>query len=126
MNPEALPHLFQEELYSFNTSVVVVLPKPWQDFGADEQVLLQKILGSVKVDINATQMVVQPSIDLTALRIYSPSRVLLFGVTPDEDLPLYRTQAAQGFTVIRADDLSALDDQKKKNLWLALRQMFGV
>ena len=106
--------------------MVVVLPKPWQDFGADEQVLLQKILGSVKVDMDATQMVVQSSIDLKALRIYSPSRVLLFGVTPDEDLPLYQTQAAQGFTVIRADDLSALDDQKKKNLWLALRQMFGV
>lgn len=126
MNPEALPHLFQEDLYSFSISVVVVLPKPWQDFGAEEQVLLKKILASVKVDINAVQMVIRPSIELKALHIYSPSRVLLFGVTPNEHVPFYQTQTAQGFTVVRADDLSALDEQKKKNLWLALRQMFGV
>ncbi|HEU5148637.1 MAG TPA: hypothetical protein VFT90_18045 [Chryseosolibacter sp.] len=126
MKSEALPHLFQEELYAFGANVVVVLPKPWQDYGAEEQTLLKKILTSVKVDINAIQMVVQPSIDLRSLNIYSPSRVLLFGVNPNEDIPLYQTQTAQGFTVIRADDLSALDDQKKKNLWLALRQMFGV
>jgi hypothetical protein len=30
-----------------------------------------------------------------------------------------------GFRVIRADDLHELDDDRKKNLWLALRQMFG-
>lgn len=126
MNPQALPHLFQEELYSFNTSIVVVLVQPWQHYNAEEQALLKKILSSVKTDINAVQMVAQPSIDLEALRIYSPSRVLLFGVSPSEELPWYQTHTAQGFMVIRADDLSALDDQKKKNLWLALRQMFGV
>ena len=126
MNPEALSQLFQEELYHFNTPVVVALSRPWQDYGSEEQVLLKKILSSVKVDISTVQMVVQPSIDLRALQIYSPSRVLLFGVVPQEDFPLYQMQTAQGFTVIRADDLTALDDQKKKNLWLALRQMFGV
>lgn len=126
VNPEALPYLFQEDIYSFNSPVVVVLTKPWQHFEAEEHALLMKILTAVKVDINAVQMVVQPSIDLKALQVYSPSRVLLFGVTPSEDLPLYETQTAQGFKVIRADDLSALDDQKKKNLWLALRQMFSV
>lgn len=126
MNPEAVPYLFQEELYAFSTSVVVVLPRPWQDYGAEEQTLLTKILTSVKIDINAVQIVVRPSVDLQTLRVYSPSRVLLFGVTPNEDLPLYQSQTAQGFTVIRADDVGALDDQRKKNLWLALRQMFGI
>ena len=106
--------------------MVVVLAKAWQDYGADEQMLLKKILTSVKVDINTVQIVVQPTIHLRALHIYSPARVLLFGVTPDVDMPLYQTQTAQGFTVIRSEDLSVLDDQKKKNLWLALRQMFGL
>lgn len=126
MNPQALPHLFQEELYNFNTAVVVVLTQPWQRYSGDEQALLKKILSSVKVDINAVQMVAQPSIDLQTLHIYSPSRVLLFGATPTDNLPLYQAHTAQGFTVIRADDLGAFDEQKKKNLWLALRQMFGV
>lgn len=126
MNPQALPHLFQEELYNFNTSTVVVLAQAWQNYPAVEQALLKKILSSVKTDINAVQIIAQPSIELNQLRNYAPSRVLLFGATPSEDLPLYETHTAQGFMVIRADDLSALDDQKKKNLWLALRQMFGL
>lgn len=126
MNPQALPYLFQEELYHFNTSVVVVLTQPWHHYGAEEQGLLKKILSSVKVDINAVQMVAQPSIDLQTLHIYSPSRVLLFGANPTEDVPAYQTHTAQGFMVIRADDLDAFDEQKKKNLWLALRQMFGI
>jgi len=126
VNPQALPHLFQEELYQFNTPVVVVLAQPWHLYTAEEQALLKKILSSVKVDMNAVQMVAQPSIELQTLHIYSPSRVLLFGVNPAEDLPAYQLHTAQGFMVIRADDLGALDDQKKKNLWLALRQMFGI
>ena len=71
-------------------------------------------------------MVVHPSMDLESLKVFSPSRVLIFGSNLQEDVPLYQATAAQGFIVIRADDLSMLDDQKKKNLWLALRQIFGV
>ena len=121
MNASALAHLFQEELYRFSTPVIVVVTKPWDAYTADEQLLLKRILTSVKVDINAVQMVVGSS-----LGIHGPARVLIFGSEPGESLEMYQPVAAQGFMVIRADDLGALDEQKKKTLWVGLRQMFGV
>ena len=127
MQPQALSQLFQEDLYHFNTPVIVVLSRDWRFYSEEEQMLLRKIVGSVKLDINTIQMVARPLLDLKALQIYRPSKILLFGANAaDADLPMYQSTTAQGFIVIRADDLSALDDEKKKNLWLALRQMFGI
>ena len=126
MNSSALTHLFQEELYRFSTPVIVVLTRPWDAYTADEQLLLGKILTSVKVDINAVQMVVRPSLDIRSLGIHAPARVLIFGAEPTESLEMYQPVAAQGFMVIRADDLGAFDEQKKKTFWVGLRQMFGV
>lgn len=88
--------------------------------------LLKKILTSVKVDMSSVHMLVRPSLNMKSLDVFGPVRVLIFGVDPSEPFDKYQLTTAQGFTVIRADDLSALDDQKKKNLWIALRQMFGV
>ena len=126
MNASALTHLFQEELYRFSTPVIVVLTRPWDAYTTDDQLLLKKILTSVKVDINAVQMVVRPSLDIRSLSIHAPARVLIFGAEPNESLEMYQPVPAQGFIVIRADDLGALDEQKKKTLWVGLRQMFGV
>ena len=126
MNATSLSHLYQEDLFYFSTPLVIILPKPWESYQEDEYKLLQKILTSVKIDINAVQIVVQPSVDLETLQIYSPARVLIFGSEVTQEISFYQATPAQGFTVIRADDLTQLDDQKKKNLWNALRQMFGV
>jgi hypothetical protein len=105
---------------------VVVLPKPWNAYGVDEHILLQKILTSVKIDINAIQVVSLPSIKMTSLLAFSPARVLIFGSETQPEMPLYQLTSAQGFIAIKADDLTGLDDSKKKNLWIALRQMFTV
>ena len=126
MNAPITSYLFQEDLYNFTTPLVVVLSKTWESYSDEEQLLLNKILTSVKVDVNAVQIVVQPVVELAALQIYSPEKVLIFGSATREDIGLYQSASAQGFIVIRADDLSLLDDQKKKNLWIALRQMFGL
>lgn len=126
MNALALPHLFQEELYRFTSPVVIVLPREWSTYSPEDQVLLKKILVSVKLDIHAVMILVRPKVVIADLGIYKPARVLIFGCEVPAEVPLYQQVAAQGFNVIRADDLPALDDQKKKNLWLALRQMFGV
>lgn len=126
MNASALNYLFHEELYQFATPVVVVLPRAWDTYAAEDQLLLKKILTSVKVDINGVRMVIGPLIELNLLSIYRPARVLIFGGEQAEPREKYQQAAAQGFMVIRADDLNAMDDQKKKNLWTALRQMFGV
>lgn len=126
MNHSTLSQLFQEDLYYYTTPVMVVLSKPWDSYNFEEQVLLQKILTSVKVDMNSIQMVSQPSLNLHSLLPFSPARVLIFGSETDEEIALYQSTPVQGFTVIRADDLTQLDEGKKKNLWIALRQMFGV
>jgi len=126
VNPEALSHLFQEELYRFSSPIIVVVSKGWDQYTGEEQLLLKKILTSVKVDINAVHIIVQSNLELKSLASYTPERVLIFGSQTSEDIPMYKDTPAQGFTVIRADDLGVLDDQKKKSLWLALRQMFGV
>lgn len=126
MNSAVLTQLFQEDLYRFGSPVIVVLPRAWQEYNSEEQLLLHKILTSVKVDINSVQLIVRPAVDMNSLRIYAPAKVLIFGATPAEAIEKYQQLPAQGFTVIWADDLSALDEQKKKNLWVALRQMFGV
>ena len=121
-----VPHLFQEELYQFAAPVTVVLPRGWDSYPSDEQMLLRKILTSVKVDMNAVQLLVRPSVELKVLRVYGATRILVFGCETGEDIPLYQQTTAQGLIVIRADDLNVLDEQKKKNLWIALRQMFGI
>lgn len=127
MDPYALSQLFPEDLYQYSSPLVVLLSKDWASYSDEEQTLLKKILSSVKVDIHTVQISARPSVDLKALQVFRPTKVLMFGVNSSGgDLPLYQAITAQGFMVIRADDLTALDDQKKKNLWLALRQMFGI
>jgi hypothetical protein len=126
LNSAALTQLFQEDLYRFGSPVIVVLPKAWHEYTSEEQLLLKNILTSVKVDINAVQLIVRSSVDMNSLRVYAPAKALIFGLQTPDAIEKYQNLPAQGFTVIWADDLAALDDQKKKNLWVALRQMFGV
>jgi hypothetical protein len=118
--------LFQEELYHFSSPVVVVLPRPWNSYSIEEHILLEKILTSVKIDMNAIHVVSRPSLSLAGLQPFSPARVLIFGSDTHPEIPMYQPTPAQGFIVIKADDLTGLDEGRKKNLWLALRQMFTV
>ncbi len=126
MKDAALTALFPEELYRFDAPLVVVLPRAWNTYADGDQSLLRKILTSVKIDINAVLVIVRASLDPKDLAVYSPARVLLFGCTVESDVPLYQQTTAHGFSMIQADDLNALDEQKKKNLWNALRQMFSI
>jgi hypothetical protein len=122
----ALSSLYQEELYQYETPVVVVLSKSWFAYSEEEQLLLNKILTSVKLNIETVHVLSQASLSLQSLVALSPGKVLIFGTRTDEEIPLYQQMPAQGFIVIKADDLTQLDDTRKKNLWIALRQMFAV
>src|SRR5688500_6607290 len=105
---------------------MVILPKPWESYSDEHQMLLQKILASVKLNTASVQMLVRSAIDLESLAIFSPFRVMIFGLVIREELRAYEETMAHNFIVIRADDLDGLDEQKKKNLWIALRKMFGI
>lgn len=125
MERSSLAYIFEEDLYSFSAPMLVVLARAWETYSDDERSLLEKILTSVKIDINAVHIIVEQDLKLEALRLFAPARVLIFGAETDEALAPYQDTAVHGFRVIRADDLHELNDERKKNLWLALRQMFG-
>jgi hypothetical protein len=118
-------HLFSEELYKPVHGVIVVLPREWEAYSADDKTLLAKILGSVKLHPAAVQVISRPAITFGSLSNFTPSHVLIFG-SETEGMKTYEAVQAQGFSVLKADDLSQLDEVRKKSLWLALKSMFGV
>jgi hypothetical protein len=119
-----LSHLFNEDVYSIPPIVTIVINKPWESISEDHKVLLGKILGAVKVSLSSARIIKRDSVTLEDLKALGNQKILIFG-TP-APVNQYETVQAQGFSVIRADELSALDDVKKKNLWLALKTMFGA
>jgi DNA polymerase III psi subunit len=125
LNETILNHLFPETIYHLPPRVVVIVARPWETYAPEEKALLSKILASVRLSPATVQIITQPALSLASLAAYAPSKVLVFG-SQSEGLRSYEAAQAQGFTVLKADDLPALDDAKKKNLWLALKNMFGV
>ncbi len=118
--------LYQEELYSLKPHVIVVLPEPWESVGETSRVLLGKILGSVKLSVAAVQIVTKKSFEMNDLEALNPAQVIAFGSGLKGNLALYELHSVRGIPVIVADDLQQLDDARKKSLWGALRQMFGL
>ena len=125
MNPAALPYLFQEEIYNVPEKVLVILAKEWHTYAPEERALLSKILASVRLSPDSAQVIVQTRLSLASLPFYNPAKVLVFGAANDEVKP-YEAILVQNFRLVWADDLNQLDDAKKKNLWLALKTMFGL
>ena len=127
MNPPLpLGYLYQEELYSQRAKVLVVLSLDWIELSEENQLLLQKILGSVKLDLAAVQIVTCPEFELADLNAYSPHQIITFGSVLKGSPTQYQPFSYQGVSIIQADSLHTLDDQKKKSLWVGLKQMFNI
>jgi hypothetical protein len=126
LNSSTIPYLFQEDLYQLPSSpLTVVLFRGWDDYTPEEKSLLAKILGAVKLSLASVQLLTKKELSATELSVMASSKILVFGSALNDIKPYEHVQA-QGLSIIKADDLSALDDAKKKSLWLALRTMFGV
>ena len=125
MSSTAATHLFQEELYKIPTPVIVVMSQPWASYSEAEKNLLSKILGSVKIDLASVRVITRNSFSISDLPPDQATKVLVFG-SETTDIPPYQAMQAQGFTVVKADDLMQLDDARKKSLWGALKQMFNA
>jgi len=119
-------YLYQEDLYTIPSPVLVVIPRAWHNILESEKALLAKILGSVKLSIDSVAILSQEKVSLESVGAFKPRKVLVFGSKFSESINLYEHTVLQGVSVICADDFAQLDDGKKKNLWLALKQMFGV
>jgi hypothetical protein len=84
------------------------------------------MLAAVKLNLASVQILHLQKFSLQDLQVFSPARVLAFGATIQEVTQLYTNTMVDNVPVIVADSIDKLDDAKKKSLWLALRQMFGI
>jgi hypothetical protein len=121
-----LENLYTEDLYQVPSKVVVVVPKPWSEITEDERAVLSKMLVAVKLSMAHVQVVSQDHFSLEDFNAFPPQKVLAFGSTFNGSSKLYEHLTVKGTSVILADGLGQLDDTKKKSLWQALRQMFGI
>jgi hypothetical protein len=123
VSPSPLSHLFNEEVYAIPPIVTIVINKPWEKIPDEHKVLLAKILGAVKVSLSSARVIQRLALTLEELGTIGNPKILIFGT--DAPVKAYEHIRAQGFSVIRADELEGLDDAKKKSLWLALKAMFA-
>jgi DNA polymerase III psi subunit len=124
LNP-IIENLYQEEIYHINKQVLIVVNRPWNDIQDNDKVLLSKILASVKVNIDAVRILHSESITLHELNAADADKVLVFGSKVRESVNDFEHTIINGISLIKADELSRLDDLKKKSLWGALKHMFS-
>lgn len=118
--------LYTEELYKTPSKVIVVFSKPWAEVTEEERTVLSKMLVAVKLSLASVQIVVKKEFALEDLSAFDPSKVLAFGASIKGSSKLYENFTVNGVSIISAEGLEKLDDAKKKSLWLALKQMFGI
>jgi hypothetical protein len=116
--------IYSEELYKLPSTVIVLLPVPWETLSDDQITLLRKILGSVRLTIEGVQILCRKQADLNDLSAFNPLAVISFGVALNPKSELYQSTQVGDVQVIQSDELAALDDTKKKSLWNALKQVF--
>lgn len=126
MNSTYLDHLYQEDIYNIKSPVLVIIPTPWHKILDTDKALLAKILGSVRINLESVMIQTCTNFSLETLSVYKPGKVLVFGSAIEGESRSYETVMYNEHQVLHADDLSKLDDSKKKVLWVALKQMFGV
>lgn len=125
MNTVALESLYPEELYALHTKVLVIVPNAWTAVSEEEQTLLSKILGSVKLSLGAVQIIALAEFEIQTLAAYRPDQIIAFGSRLKREARLYEVIHVSGISVLQADALPVLDDARKKSLWGALKQMFN-
>ena len=124
-----IEHLYQEELYKLGPKVLVIIPGPWEALSEADQLLLSKILGSVKQTLASVQVLTLSEVETEDLLFYRPSRIIAFGSSikiSGKSIQPYKSFVHDQVIVLQADSLDQLDDVQKKNLWIGLKEMFQV
>ncbi|MBX2894068.1 MAG: DNA polymerase III subunit psi [Cyclobacteriaceae bacterium] len=122
---ESIDFIYTEELYQIHPLATVVLTKPWKEVSQAEQELLARILTALKLSIDGVTIVHQPKLDLSVFAI-KPEKVIYFGALPP-GLSYYECIEAQGINLVASEELAKLlaNDQARKMLWTALKQLFS-
>jgi hypothetical protein len=115
--------IYTEELYKLPGRVIVLLPVPWETVPEDQVVLLSKILSAARFSLQGVQVLCYKDVQLTQLTIFNPAVIISFGVVLTPATALYQPETIEDVTIIQSDELSALTDSKKKDLWGALKKL---
>jgi hypothetical protein len=126
MSTSPFEHLYQEDIYLLPERTLVFIDRPWNELSEADQTLFTKILGSVKLSPSSVQVVHSADLSVNDVESWSPKRVISFGVRISPLQKVYECVPLNGIPFIISESLTALDDAKKKSLWQALRQMFGI
>ncbi len=124
---EALPleSLYSEELYKIRKKVIIIISRPWKEIADEQKLLLEKILGAVKLNLAAVQIIQSKEFNIEDFKAYGPpSCIISFGATVKGPFKKYEQFYVQETSILIADELIELDDEKKRHLWMALKQLF--
>lgn len=106
--------------------VLVILSKNWDEVSEQDQLLLAKILGSVKLNLASVQIITRSEFEINDLKVFAPSKIIAFGSVLKGSPKPYELLSVHGTSVLVADALHQFDEVKKKSLWSALKQMFST
>ena len=115
-----LKETFNEEIYAIPGIVQIVLKDPWESYSDQQRELLAKIVSSIKLSMSGVRITSSTESYSTA------SHIILFDASALPDVPPYKVVMHNSIPIIKADNLDQLDENRKKSLWLALKEMFRV
>ena len=116
--------LYQEEIYRVKPKTLVIIAKPWSDFSEDEHRLLEKILKSLQLSLASVQIMVRTEFSAGDFEAFSPPFIIAFGATLKDSDKMYEEIQANGTKIVVAHELDQLDEGRKRNLWITLKQVF--
>ena len=119
-----LQNLYQEEIYKIAPKLLIIIDKQWSEVSIDEIILLEKILKALKLTLASVQILTRSKFLPNDFQAFTPDYILAFGSKLKDSERMYEAIQTAGTTVVLADALHLLDDAKKRNLWLTLRQVF--
>lgn len=121
---QPLEGLYSEELYKIREKVLVIVPRPWADIQEEEKMLLGKILSAVKLSLSSVQILSRSEFTVSDFTAYRPHCIIAFGAVLKNSAKTYEKITENDTSIVVADELRHLDDARKKNLWLTLKQVF--
>ena len=118
--------VFDEPLFQIKGKVLVIIGSPWQNLAKEEVELLSKILSAVGQSIDGVTIQETP-LDLNqVINTCEPACVLCFEPSIVAIQELYRINKIDETPLLCADLLTDLNEDKKRALWGALKQLFGT
>ena len=119
-----LENLYTEELYNLPPKVLIVISKPWSQIQEDEKTLLGKILSAVKLSLSSVQIINRAEFVVDDFDAFRPNCIVAFGATLKNSTKMYEKIVNAQTAIVVADELRQLDDIRKRNLWLTLKEVF--